>query len=150
MKLIKQTILIMVMATIILMSWIYRDAMTGEIQIGHGGFGGSADFRYDSSGTFGQDALITSGIQYDEMIGVYAESREVLLQYLKREILRNEILACIPLLKIELVAEDTGDNRLMVIKTEEDLPHKSVPTDCPRSQKYHFKKCWFIKYGEDK
>jgi hypothetical protein len=97
-------------------------------------------------------------VTYDEMIGVYAPNRQVLLEYLKGPEFFKRFKTPIgdlstwypvrPLLQITLEADDTHDKTIMEIETEAELPYESIPVDCPRSQKYQFKKCWFIKYGE--
>lgn len=85
----------------------------------------------------------------NELIGIYAENREKFLEWLKCQRCINKIGPDVPLLKIVLRLKDTGDEKIFQIKTESELPYESVPTDCPKSEKYHWKKCWFIKYEQE-
>jgi hypothetical protein len=84
--------------------------------------------------------------QYDELIGIYAKDYLTLVLYMNTPLTGRTFP-----LTITLRADDTKekDKKVMIIKELLDLPRKNVQTECPRSEKYKYKKCWFIKYEED-
>ncbi len=75
---------------------------------------------------------------YQSLIGIAATDRNTLIRY----------TSGYPII-IKLYAEDTKDEKVMVIKSEGEIPFKSIKTDCPRSEKYQFEECWFIKYDKE-
>ncbi len=75
---------------------------------------------------------IQAEVEYSEWIGIYANNWAALFLW-------------------SLIHEDfpiiiSMGEKVMVVKSVFDLPHRSIPTECPEYAIHRFKQCWFIKY----
>jgi len=78
---------------------------------------------------------------YSEMTGIYATDRNTLILSLLYPL-------SLPY-TITLMVDDTKDKKVMIIESVQDIPYKSISSECPKSEKYQFQKCWFIKYEKE-
>ena len=86
-----------------------------------------------------------SAIPYiDNLIGIHTDNPDTLAEHI--ESLGEPAYPFV----ISLVAEDMPEGRIpFIIKSRADIPKYSVKSQCPKSNKYKIKECWFIKYKEE-